>query len=209
MRLRTLDDLTDTLSLEQELIRLDERIVDVRDVAQGAVRVLGGPGSPYEIRSFLPAAPLFVFVDPARLERVLINLLSKVMQYAPQGGRIDLSVSRRTRAGGVPAGIEIICHEAGNEVTPVEDSLTGGGKSILRASGPGGQDLLRHWVSENGFGLTLAQKIVEVHGGTVTAAGLAGTSVVLTLAPRRACGDLHAGQPSGLVDDGRQRVGHR
>ncbi|MGK5089799.1 ATP-binding protein [Bdellovibrionota bacterium FG-2] len=61
----------------------------------------------------------------------------------------------------------------------------------VRGSGPE-QDPLRHWVSENGIGMALAQRIVRAHGGKLTAAGVAGTGVsfILRIPQDRVTGGL-------------------
>ena len=42
-------------------------------------------------------------------------------------------------------------------------------------------DVLKHWISEKGVGLTLAHQIIKAQGGTLTASGLPGTSVQLSI----------------------------
>lgn len=161
---RTLDDLNDVLLIDRGDIRLEEKIVDLREVASRAAQVMGGVGGSHDVRMQLPSLPIWASVDGLRLERVMIHLISKVMQYSPQGGGIEVSVSP-----GKTGGMEIRVHEGMRE-------RAGG----MRATGPE-VELLRHWVSENGFGMTLAQRIAEAHGGGITAAGLSGSSVVFTL----------------------------
>jgi two-component system sensor histidine kinase MtrB len=158
----------DTLQASAGAIRLDEKIVDVRDVITRVAQLWTGPGSTHEIRIAAPAAPVWAFVDGERLERVVLNLVGKIMQYSPQGGRIDLALRVSSSGQGEKGGIELLISEG---------SQTG---ERVRATGPE-QDLLKHWVAENGFGLGLSQKIVAAHGGQIMAAGVAGTHVVFTI----------------------------
>src|SRR6185437_16907338 len=94
---RSLDDLADTLQVDAGSIRLDERIVDLREVLARTKQVWGGgsspAGIPQELRVFAPPSPVWVYIDAARMERVMINLVSKIFQFLPQGGRVDLSLS--------------------------------------------------------------------------------------------------------------------
>ena len=188
---RSLDDLMDLLPLEEGDLRLEEKMVDLREVAQAAAKVLSGPGAAHEIRVYLPPQPLWARIDPARLERVMVSLLSKVMQYSPQGGKIDLAVSRPVRAG-QPQGAEILIHESG----PASSQKDPSQHQPIRASSPE-QSLSTHWVSENGFGLILAERLVDAHGGQLTASGLAGTSVIFTLRlpEDRLAGQSQLGRP--------------
>jgi K+-sensing histidine kinase KdpD len=161
---RSLDDLTDIVDLERTDIRLDEKIVDLRDLVHGVSKMLG---SNHEITPSTPPVPIWTLVDPQHFERVIVNVLSKMMQYLPQGGRIDVSMVRP--AEGKFRGVEILIQD---------------GQRLHSArgisSGPE-QDVLRHWVSENGFGMALAQKIMKAHGGSITASGVVGSSVLFTI----------------------------
>lgn len=111
--------------------------------------------------------PVWAMVDPGRFERVLVHLLAKAMSFMPQGGRVDVSMSRPSR--GSFRGLEIVIQDA-------ERLAHGRGA----ATGPE-QELLRHWVADNGFGMALVSKVVRAHGGTVSASGVAGTGVLFTL----------------------------
>ncbi len=47
-------------------------------------------------------------------------------------------------------------------------------------SGPE-QDLLKHWISDNGLSMRLVHKMIKSHGGTINAAGIAGSSVKVVI----------------------------
>lgn len=163
----SLDDLNDIVEIERSDIRLDEKIVDIRGIVAETSRRLTGAGASHEVKLSLPAMPVWAMVDPSRFERVLVHLLAKTMSFMPQGGRIDVSMARPSR--GSFRGLEIVIQDA-------ERLAHGRGA----ATGPE-QELLRHWVAENGFGMALVSKVVRAHGGTVTASGVAGTGVLFAL----------------------------
>lgn len=163
---RMLEDLGDALQVDRGDIRLAEKTMDLRELLGSSSSLFTGAGATHEVRINQPSLPIWGMVDRPRMERVLMHLISKVIQYAPEGGIVDLTVNR-VKSGGV----EFVIAPLSRERTP---------KGAPRASGPE-QDVLAHWVSENGFGLTLAQRIAEAHGGKISAAGLAGTSVVFTV----------------------------
>jgi signal transduction histidine kinase len=163
----SLDDLTDIVEIERSDIRLEEKIVDIRSVITEVAHNLGGPGASHEVKVSLPTMPVWTMIDAQRFERVLVHLVSKTMNFMPQGGRIDVSMSRPSR--GSFRGLEVVIQDA-------ERLAHGRGA----ATGPE-QDLLRHWVSENGFGMALVHKVIKAHGGTITASGVAGSGVLFTL----------------------------
>src|SRR5690606_29346829 len=95
--------------------------------------------------------------DPTRLEQVVNNLLVNAIKYTPKGGRIDVSVAKR--------GHEVILQVRDNGVgigrhllPRVFELFTQAERGLARTQGG------------LGVGLTLVKQLVELHGGTVTAA---------------------------------------
>jgi signal transduction histidine kinase len=180
----SLEDLNDIVEIERSDIRLDEKIVDIRGIVAETARRLTGPGASHEVRLGLPSVPVWAMIDPARFERVLVHLMAKAMSFMPQGGRIDVSMARPSR--GSFRGLEIVIQDA-------ERLAHGRGA----ATGPE-QELLRHWVAENGFGMALVSKVVRAHGGSVTASGVAGTGVLFNLRlPQERLGTGQVTSPAG------------
>lgn len=122
-------------------------------------------------------------VDPARLERVLGNLLANALKYSPQGGEVTVTVT---------------C-QAGEAVIAVRDH----GLGIPQA------DLLRIFerfqragnvagcIPGAGIGLASAQQIVDQHGGTISVESVEGSgstfTVRLPLAGRQAAPGCYSG----------------
>jgi len=110
----------------------------------------------HELSVSMPSQPLWVNADPSRLEQVLVNLLTNAAKYTDEGGHIELSVERegdeavlRVRDTGIGIASELLPH--------IFDLFTQGQRSLDRAQGG------------LGIGLSLVQKLVELHGGTVEA----------------------------------------
>jgi len=103
------------------------------------------------------AAPLMVDGDHTRLVQVVANLVTNAAKYTPEGGRIDVSLA----ADGADAVLAV--HDNGSGIGPdllpvVFDLFTQGSRTLDRAQGG------------LGLGLALVRKLVELHGGSVTAA---------------------------------------
>jgi signal transduction histidine kinase len=101
------------------------------------------------------ALALPVYCDPARLQRVLVNLVMNGIQAAGEGGSVHLS-ARRT-GGGV-------------EIT-VEDSGPGiAAENLARIFNP----FFTTRASGTGLGLAICHRIIEAHGGTIRAGNAPG-----------------------------------
>jgi signal transduction histidine kinase/CheY-like chemotaxis protein len=156
---RLIDDLLDVSRVSRGKVRLRPERLDARPVARRAAEAVRVPALErrHELRLALPDEPLWVEADPTRLEQVLVNLLNNAVKYSEPGGRIDLSAGRDGgdcvfRVADTGAGIapEVLPH--------VFDPFVQADKTLDRAQGG------------LGIGLTLVRRLVELHGGGVSAA---------------------------------------
>ena len=100
---------------------------------------------------------LVVDADPVRLVQVLGNLLTNAAKYTPEYGRIELSVRREEQHAVIAVtdnGIGIPLHA----MPSLFDMFTQVPSGAARSQGG------------LGIGLSLVQRLVAMHGGTVTAA---------------------------------------
>ena len=94
--------------------------------------------------------------DPERLREAVDNLVSNAIKYSPEGGFIEVAVSRR----GERMVIEV--RDNGPGLSPEDRSRLFGRFQRLSAQPTGGEN-------STGLGLSIAKRIVELHGGTLTA----------------------------------------
>jgi PAS domain S-box-containing protein len=106
--------------------------------------------------------PIWLHADAARLEQVLVNLLTNAAKYTEEGGRIwltaqleDAEAVLRVRDTGVGIAPDLLPH--------VFDLFTQAERSLDRSDGG------------LGIGLALVQRLVEFHGGRVEATSVPGT----------------------------------
>jgi PAS domain S-box-containing protein len=105
----------------------------------------------------LPPSPLRVVGDATRLSQVTLNLLTNAHKYTPEGGRVEVILERDGRCAQLRVaddGIGI----PGDLLPRVFDLFVQGERSLDRAQGG------------LGLGLALVKKLVEMHGGSVSAA---------------------------------------
>jgi signal transduction histidine kinase/DNA-binding response OmpR family regulator len=104
----------------------------------------------------LPASPLWVQGDAARLQQVVSNLLSNAVKYTPEGG--ELFVGTWVEAGQAVVNVRDNGIGIEPELLPrVFDLFEQGQRSLDRSQGG------------LGVGLTLVQRLVRLHGGRVEA----------------------------------------
>jgi signal transduction histidine kinase len=110
--------------------------------------------------------PAGIHADALRVQQVLLNLLLNAVQAMPDGGRIDVAVE----------------WDARHATVRVADSGPGFSAKALRGAF---QPFFTTKEQGSGLGLTVARRIIEAHGGTITLAnGERGGAVVTVDLPR-------------------------
>lgn len=155
---RLIDDLLDVSRITRGIVELKKERFDAATIIESAlqsVRPLNEEKGQTVTAQYTRGA-LFCHADPLRLEQVVVNLLSNATKYTQRGGHIDvraelqngdLVISVRDDGIGIPATL----------IDRIFDLFTQGERSLARTEGG------------LGIGLTVVKKIVEMHGGTVTA----------------------------------------
>jgi len=182
---RLVDDLLDVARVASGKLVIERRPVDLRDVAARCLDALRQAGRTRAHEVSLDGAPAPVAGDGLRLEQVVANLVDNALKYTPPGGRVTVSTGR----------------DGGDAVLRVADTGPGLPPELLPrvfdlfTQGPQGLDRSRGGL---GLGLALVKRLVELHGGSVSAASAgpgAGAEFVVRL-PARAGEALPAPAPS-------------
>ncbi len=158
----SLEDLNDIVGINQLQSRLSESTVDLSELLADVSQVLFGPEAQKRMVVSVPPIPVWVNLDVRRFERALFHMISKVSSTVSPQSPIYISV---THGKGGFRGIELVVQGSENEATGVPPQ-----------TGPE-QDLLKHWISENGLSMRLVHKMIRSHGGSISAAGMVGSSV--------------------------------
>lgn len=155
---RLVDDLLDVSRITRGKIRLKLEPIDLAAVVSNAVETSRPliEGRRHRFVADMPTEAIWVKADPARLAQVLANLLNNAAKYTEEGGSIRISVARdggqavvRVRDSGVGIPPEML---AG-----IFDLFTQVDRTLDRSQGG------------LGIGLTLVQRLVQMHGGSVEA----------------------------------------
>jgi len=155
---RLVDDLLDISRITRGKIDLRPEPVELAQVVRRAVEScrLMIEDRRHALSLALPPEPLWIEVDPARMEQVLSNLLHNAAKYTPPGGRIAVAAERR----GSEAAVTVTDDGAGippEMLGRIFDLFHQVDPSIARSQGG------------LGIGLTLVRRLVEMHGGSVEA----------------------------------------
>jgi signal transduction histidine kinase/ActR/RegA family two-component response regulator len=155
---RLVDDLLDVSRVSRGLIELRrERVAlqEILDDAVEAVRPLLDARS-HQLQRVPVAGHVVVNADRVRLTQVFANLLTNAAKYTDPGGRISISVVVDGHR------VSVVVQDTGIGIAPqmqarVFDMFTQAPGTLARSHGG------------LGIGLTLVRRLVELHGGRVTA----------------------------------------
>ena len=167
-----MDDLLDVGRVTTGKIILSPQAIDLAELARRVWAVLESTGTFAQHKATLETGPVWVSADETRMAQVLDNLLTNAVKYTPAGGGVGMTVRR------VGADAEIRVTDTGVGMSPallprIFDLFVQGEPTRDRAKGG------------LGIGLTLVKRLVEMHGGSVSAssAGQGRGSVFTVLLP--------------------------
>jgi signal transduction histidine kinase len=157
--------------------RLVDDLLDISRIVTGRLRIDPRPVSSLAqmistvVDSFRPAASakhltVDTEIEPAagtingdseRLQQVVWNLLSNAIRFTPAGGRIQVCYARAGEQ------VELVVHDSGQGIAPealprLFERYWQGSNSQRRSHGQG-----------LGLGLAIAHRIIELHGGHISA----------------------------------------
>jgi signal transduction histidine kinase len=146
----------DMSRLTMDRLLLQRAVIDLRGVVEAAAETLAPRAEERGLRLHVsvPDDRVDVSGDEARLQQVFANLLSNAVRYTPRDGTIRVTL----RVEGARAVAQIA--DTGQGITP--DDLPRIFEPFSRGPGANAEGL--------GIGLTLVRGLVELHGGTVSAA---------------------------------------
>jgi CheY-like chemotaxis protein len=155
---RLLDDLLDVSRISRGTVELRRERVDLAGVVLRAVEtsrpLLQQAG--HDLTVSMPPTPVFVDADVTRLAQVFANLLNNAAKYTERGGHVRLSVDRR--GGDVTVSVKDDGVGIPSDLLPVVfEMFVQVDRSLERTRGG------------LGIGLTIAKRLVEMHGGTIEA----------------------------------------
>ena len=158
---KLIEDLLDESRIASGKLRLELRALNLRTVLSNAISQARPAAEAKQIALAADCGDdderYDVFADPARLQQAIGNLLGNAIKFTPEGGTVTVRLRRK----GVEGVIEVC--DSGQGIAPAllphifERFRQGDDSAAERQSGLG-------------LGLSITRHIVEMHGGSVSAA---------------------------------------
>lgn len=156
---RIVDDLLDLSRAMSGKILLSKKRIDIGPLVSGCLDTFRATGrtAGYQLDVRLGAG--WVEGDPTRLEQIATNLIDNALKYTPSGGSIGIAIDA------VDDEVVLTVSDSGVGIPPdllphVFDVFVQGSISIDRSQGG------------LGIGLSLVRRLVELHGGSVSATSI-------------------------------------
>jgi signal transduction histidine kinase len=160
--LTLVNDLLDVSVIRSGYLKVEKKPGSITPVLVQAIRLQQHAAAGKDMRIISEFNPVSEFsFDAGRIGQVVDNLLSNAIKFSPPGSEIILAVREEKN------GILVTVEDQGPGLTPEDRSHLFGEFQRLSAQPTGDEKSI-------GLGLTIARKIVEVHGGTIFADSPAG-----------------------------------
>jgi signal transduction histidine kinase/CheY-like chemotaxis protein len=190
---RLVDDLLDVSRITTGKLRLKKETTELRSIVQSALDTTSSfiESRKLDLDVTLPEGPVHLHADATRLAQVLVNLLHNAAKFTEAGGRISLNAECREDR------LTIYVSDTGIGIAPemlpvIFDMFAQIDRSLERPH------------AGLGVGLSLARRLVELHGGTLTArsAGLGqGSQFIVDLPVVPSPGWIEPAVPAAATGD--------
>jgi len=165
-----IEDLLDVSRIITGKMRINTQPVDLLLIIHAAIDAVRPAAEAKEIRisTHIEAPDPIVRADSERLQQVLWNLLANAVKFTPSGGKVDVYLEQHGSLA------EIRIEDTGPGVPP--EFLP---RIFERFSQADGSSTRKH--GGLGLGLAIVRHLVELHGGTVSAANRREGGAILTV----------------------------
>jgi len=155
---RLIEDVLDITRIVNHKLSLDRKILNLDGIVSEAAEAVepSAEAKAVRLQTAIDARDPLVYADPLRLQQVLLNLLTNAVKFTPPGGQILVRLSRNEDR------VLIEVSDTGKGINPdllphIFERFRQGDTSSTRQHGG------------LGLGLTIAQQLVMMHGGEITA----------------------------------------
>ena len=161
MEARLIDDLLDLTRITRGKIILEKHFINLRTVLQDAVAQVRDEMNQKKLRLELrlKAAQHTVFADAVRLQQIFWNLLKNAVKFTPEGGQVTIETEL--------SGEKVLTRISDTGIGMTDDEIA----EIFKAFSQGDHAATSgHRFGGLGLGLSISQKLTELHSGKILAA---------------------------------------
>ena len=179
--LALVNDLLDVSKIESAVGTFDLERCDLRTLVQSVLREVDPLVGQRHLRVQLQLAdePLVARVDPSRIHQAMRNVIANAIKFSPEGGLLQVQAIATA-----PDEFTLSVADRGPGIPPaeLESIFEAFVQSSKTKDGSGG----------TGLGLAISRKIIEIHGGRISAENrVEGGAVFRIRLPLRVPGDSH------------------
>jgi signal transduction histidine kinase len=168
--LNLINDILEVSRIEAGKLELQEEVVDMDEIVDGALRMLHNETTRagIVIHKTIDQPLPRLFADQRRVSQVLLNLLSNAVKFTHEGGAIRVTACRRDNA------LSVIVTDSGIGIAAAD---------LPRVLEPFGQvdSLLSRKHKGSGLGLPLSVRLMQLHGGRLDIESTVGTGTTVTV----------------------------
>ncbi|HEY9876925.1 MAG TPA: ATP-binding protein [Leptolyngbyaceae cyanobacterium] len=163
---RLIHDLLDLGRLEAGVTQIDKQTVALSSLISRAVNAISSRAQSAQIAVQVEAADLQISADPERLLQAILNVLDNAIKHSPPNSQILIALRRDGKFA------EIVIQDQGKGIQEHDLPRIFDQFYTTDPSRKG---------SGVGLGLAIAKRIVEAHGGNITARSRTGQGALFTL----------------------------
>lgn len=161
---RLVDNLLSTSRIEAGRMKPNLRVIDLVDTVNKALLPFHGSGPKHQLVLKAPSRATKVIADRDQIEQVLVNLISNAFKYSPNGGTIEVTISRpvpNPATGGDDKVVFVSVRDEGIGIPePYLDKVF---ERFFRVEDPRSRT-----TPGSGLGLYVCRSIIEAHGGSLS-----------------------------------------
>ena len=162
-----LERLFDLARIQSGQLEVELEQVDLRDTVERACDVARQLSAKHQVHLTFPESPVVVEADGARLEQVLLNVLTNAIQHAPDSERVDLAVTVTDERA------RVAIRDYGAGIAPERLTRLMSRRKSKRDASSGYQGL--------GLGLVISRELMRAQRGSIQITSDPGTGTVATV----------------------------
>jgi signal transduction histidine kinase len=150
-----INSILDLARIETGKVQIEEEIIGFCTLVQSVITIIRpiAEKKSVEVDCVLDDPLMMVYVDPAKLKQILLNLLSNSVKFTDPRGRVR---------------IDLVVHRSGDLVLSISDTGIGIPPEKIEKVFQPFEQVANHLTREHGgtgLGLPIAKALIELHGG--------------------------------------------